>query len=60
MTQYLDASPKAYGACTYLGAVDINGNCSTKIIVAKSRVTPTKALTMPKLELVGPLVTAGL
>ncbi|KAH7958786.1 hypothetical protein HPB49_005075 [Dermacentor silvarum] len=57
---FVDASLKAYGACAYLRTVDDGGNTATSLIVAKSRVAPTKILTLPKLELMAAVVEARL
>lgn len=53
---FVDASLKAYGACAYLKASDTNDHVVTSLIMAKSRVAPMKALTLPKLELMGAVV----
>lgn len=47
---FCDASEKAYGAVIYLHTTDgINAN--TSLLLAKTRVTPMKTTTIPRLEL---------
>lgn len=53
---FVDASLKAFGACAYLKALDTNDHVVTTLIMAKSLVAPMKALTLPKLELMGPVL----
>ncbi len=48
---FRDASPKAYGAAVYLCVVDKEMNRSSNLVMAKSRVAPTKRITLPRLEL---------
>ena len=45
---FSDASERAYGACVYIKSVDSLGNCTTKLIAAKSRVAPLKNLSLPR------------
>ena len=52
---FADASLTAYGAVAFL----CSGN-STSFVMAKSRVTPLKPLTLPKFELMGALTVARL
>ncbi|XP_067620031.1 uncharacterized protein [Eurosta solidaginis] len=47
---FSDASTKAYGACIY-AVSRYEGTMYTSLICAKSRVAPTKEMTLPKLEL---------
>ena len=49
---FSDASLRGYGACSYLRLVDANGNVSCRLVMSKSRVTPLKLVTVPRLELV--------
>lgn len=52
---FADASPKAYGAVSYI----TSGNqCS--LVMAKSRVAPLKKVTLPQLELMAALTGARL
>ena len=48
---FADASTSGYGVCSYLRLVDINGNVSVSLVFAKSRVSPIKPVTVPRLEL---------
>ena len=48
---FSDASMTAYGQCSYLRIKDIDGNITTSLVMAKSRVAPTKTVTVPRLEL---------
>ncbi len=57
---FSDASTKAYGAVIYLRAVYNNLNITTRIVMAKSRVAPVKAMTIPRLELTAALLLARL
>jgi len=46
------ASEHAYGFCIYL-STRINGKFISRLIFSKSKVAPTKALSLPRLELCG-------
>lgn len=48
---FADASEQAYGACVYVQAIDRDGTFSSTLLCAKSRVAPTKLMTIPRLEL---------
>lgn len=48
---FCDASSLAFGACIYVRATDITGIHSSILLIAKSRVAPIKAMTIPRLEL---------
>lgn len=47
---YCDASARAYGAAAYIRVLT-NGNWSAKLLCSKSRVSPIKIVTIPRLEL---------
>ena len=49
---FSDASLRGYGACSYLRLADSDGNVSCHLVMSKSRVTPLKLVTVPRLELV--------
>ncbi|XP_056647279.1 uncharacterized protein LOC130451945 [Diorhabda sublineata] len=57
---FSDASTIAYGACSYLRTVDNSGQCSVRLICAKSRVSPLKVVTLPRLELNAALLATNL
>ena len=48
---FCDASEVAYGTATYLRAVPEHGDVKVILIMGKGRVSPNKALTIPRLEL---------
>ncbi|XP_065078351.1 uncharacterized protein LOC135701472, partial [Ochlerotatus camptorhynchus] len=48
---FCDASRNAYGACIYLRSVGRSGVVTTRLLTAKSRVTPIQTLSIPRLEL---------
>jgi hypothetical protein len=45
---YSDASPNAYGAVAYLCLQDSTGNIQIQLLFAKTRVAPTKRVTLPR------------
>ena len=55
-----DASTKAYGAAVYIWCVDEVGHISTHLVMFKSRVVPTKTVSLPRLELLAALTNARL
>ena len=57
---FSDASPKAYGACVYLRAVLCDNSTVSSLVMAKSKVAPLKQTTLPRLELLGCLLSAHL
>ncbi len=48
---FCDAGEAAYGAVSYLRAVDPSGNIHVSFLLGKSRLAPLKFLSIPKLEL---------
>ena len=48
---FSDASESGYGACSYLRVVSTTGTVSCTLVYAKSKVTPLKVQTIPRLEL---------
>ena len=50
---FSDASEEAYAAVVYLRLVDSNGKVHTAIVMSKTRVSPIKRLSIPRLELCG-------
>lgn len=57
---FSDASERAYGCCIYLRSIDKNGCIESHLVCAKSRVSPLKSLSLPRLELLGALLLARL
>ena len=54
---FSDASQKGYGQCSYLRLTDKNNQVTSALVMAKSRVVPTKAITIPRLELTAALTS---
>ena len=57
---FSDASEVGYGAVTYLKSVNNEGNIHCSFILGKSRLTPIKPVTIPKLELTAATVAMKL
>ncbi|GBM88096.1 hypothetical protein AVEN_99788-1, partial [Araneus ventricosus] len=57
---FSDASLAAYGTVLYLRGVTRNGKIIVNFLCSKSRVAPLKSLTLPRLELLGCLLSARL
>nr|XP_041631491.1 uncharacterized protein LOC121502313 [Drosophila kikkawai] len=57
---FCDASIRAYGCCIYARTVGSDGLIKVQLITSKSRVAPTKKLSLPKLELCGAHLLAQL
>ena len=55
-----DASTKAYGAAVYIRSVDEAGCVSTHLVMSKSRVAPTKTVSLPRLELLAAVLNTRL
>lgn len=53
---FLDASENAYGAVVYARYSYEDGSLSSNIVAAKTRVAPTNATSIPRLELMGAVV----
>ncbi|CAG7818965.1 unnamed protein product [Allacma fusca] len=56
---FSDASAKAYSAVIYL-RIESNGKIVCQLVTAKTRVSPLKTLTLPRLELQGAVLLAEL
>ncbi|XP_018358679.1 PREDICTED: uncharacterized protein LOC108758300 [Trachymyrmex cornetzi] len=57
---FSDASPHAYAAVVYSRLTSANGEVSTRLICSKTKVTPLKRMTIPRLELAGAALLAKL
>lgn len=57
---FTDASEQAMGACAYIRAIDTAGTISVHLLTSKSKVTPVKKMTIPRLELAASLIGAEL
>ena len=57
---FADASQHAYGAVTYLHLTNSKGDVHCSFIIGKSRLSPLKQLTIPRLELSAAVVATRL
>lgn len=57
---FADASVSAYGACVYLKSVNSSGTVTVRLLCAKTRVSPVKTITVPRLELCAAVLLAKL
>ena len=57
---FSDASECAYAAVMYLRTVYVDGTVSISLIASKTRVSPVKKQSIPRLELLGALILARL
>ena len=57
---FADASTKGYGACSYLRQIDLDGHVCCSLVMGKSRVTPSKIVSIPRLELSAAVTAAKL
>ncbi|KAL4008256.1 hypothetical protein ACER0C_002108 [Sarotherodon galilaeus] len=57
---FCDASERAYGAVAYLRTQDSQGDVHVAVMMARSRVSPRKQISMPRLELCAALAGAQL
>ncbi|XP_047483301.1 uncharacterized protein LOC125035146 [Penaeus chinensis] len=53
---FSDASQNGYGQCSYLRQVSEQGQVHCALVMSKSRVTPLKPITVPRLELTAAVV----
>ncbi|XP_063611948.1 uncharacterized protein LOC134785518, partial [Penaeus indicus] len=51
-----DACQDGYGQCSYIRFVNVNDEINCSLVMSKSRLTPLKAVTIPRLELTAPVV----
>ena len=54
---FSDASTSGYGQCSYLRMINSRGKIHCALVMAKSRVTPSKPITIPRLELTAALLS---
>lgn len=54
---FSDASTMGYGQCSYIRLSDDQDNIHCLLVMAKSRVTPLKSITIPRLELTAAVVS---
>ncbi|XP_048048490.1 uncharacterized protein LOC125269604 isoform X1 [Megalobrama amblycephala] len=54
---FSDASTHGYGQCSYLRFRNEDGNVHCALVMAKSRVSPLKVITIPRLELTAAVVS---
>ena len=57
---FADASSYAYAACSYLRLVDTDDNIFCAFVIAKSRLAPVKAVSIPRLELTAAVLAVRL
>lgn len=57
---FSDASEQAYGACIFLRSISFEGKPETILLCSKSRVTPLKSISIPRLELCAATLLAQL
>lgn len=57
---FADGSEKAYGASLYIRLIDRSGTVKVALLCAKSRVAPTKTISLPRIELCAAQLTAQL
>ena len=55
---FSDASQNGYGQCSYLRLTDSNDRICCSLVMGKSRVTPLKPVTIPRLELTAAVVAS--
>ena len=56
---FSDASINGYGQCTYMRLINENGDIHCALVMGKSRVSPTKVTTIPRLELTAAVVSVS-
>ncbi|GFS69345.1 integrase catalytic domain-containing protein [Trichonephila clavipes] len=57
---YSDSSLRAFGAAIYVKCLHNSGTASTNLLCSKSRITPLKSVTFPRLELCALVLLAKL
>ena len=56
--QFSDACQNGYGQCSYIRLVDVKNRVHCSLVMGKSRVTPLKPVTIPRLELTAAVVSS--
>ena len=54
---FSDASTHGYGQCSYLRLIDDQNRVCCRLVMSKARVTPSKPVTVPRLELTAALIS---
>ncbi|XP_063878734.1 uncharacterized protein LOC135110395 [Scylla paramamosain] len=54
---FSDACQEGYGQCSYIRLISKTGQIHCALVMAKSRVTPLKTMTIPRLELAAAVVS---
>ncbi|GFV60181.1 integrase catalytic domain-containing protein [Trichonephila clavipes] len=57
---FSDSSKKAYGTVIYFRVIRTDGTITTSFVTSKNRVAPLKTLSLPRMELMGALLSARL
>ncbi|KAL0821872.1 hypothetical protein ABMA28_005274 [Loxostege sticticalis] len=57
---FSDASEKAYAACVFLRVVCEDGSVHVSLLLGKTRVAPTRRVSIPRLELMGGVLLSQL
>ena len=57
---FSDGSSEAYGACAYVRWPLEDGTFSSRLIIAKSRIAPTRQISIPQMELCGAVLAKRL
>ncbi|GFS57548.1 putative pro-pol polyprotein [Trichonephila clavipes] len=57
---FVDASKTAYAACIFLRSESNTGSVTVQLLQARSRITPMKTITIPRLELMATTIGARL
>ncbi|XP_029177497.1 uncharacterized protein LOC114945435, partial [Nylanderia fulva] len=57
---FSDASERAYAAAIYLRGLGSHGDIEVSLLLAKTKITPIKPVSIPRLELCGALLAARL
>ncbi|GFY20784.1 integrase catalytic domain-containing protein [Trichonephila clavipes] len=57
---FVDASKTAYAACIFLRSESNTGSVTVQLLQARSRITPMKTITIPRLELMAATIGAKL